>query len=84
MTFDSTGCFHWCSSRAVEECTMTRQEVVIIFIIIIVIINVITMTRQEVVIMMMMACVPFTYRQKVEGSVLHHHWCLRSQNDPNI
>jgi len=26
MTFDSTGCFHWCSSRAVEECTMTRQE----------------------------------------------------------
>ena len=35
MTFDSTGCFHWCSSRAVEECTMTRQEVVFMIIIII-------------------------------------------------
>ena len=29
MTFDSTGCFHWCSSRAIEECTMTRQEVIV-------------------------------------------------------
>ena len=24
MTFDSTGCFHWCSAREVEECTLTR------------------------------------------------------------
>ena len=37
MTFDSTGCFHWCSSRAVEECTMTRQEVVFMIMIIIII-----------------------------------------------
>ena len=41
MTFDSTGCFHWCSSRSVEECTMTRQEVLIIIITIIVIIIII-------------------------------------------
>ena len=26
MTFDATGCFHWCSSRLIEECTLTREE----------------------------------------------------------
>ena len=25
MTFDSTGCFHWCSARDVDECTLTRS-----------------------------------------------------------
>ena len=26
MTYDATGCFHWCPSRNYEECVMTRQE----------------------------------------------------------
>merc|ERR550519_763322 len=26
MSFDSTGCFHWCPSKTVDECTLTRQE----------------------------------------------------------
>ena len=26
MTFDATGCFHWCSSRLIEECMLTREE----------------------------------------------------------
>ena len=25
MCFDATGCFHWCSSRSIEECTLTRE-----------------------------------------------------------
>ena len=25
MSFDSTGCFHWCVGRTAEECTLTRQ-----------------------------------------------------------
>lgn len=26
MTYDATGCFHWCTSRSVDECTLSRQE----------------------------------------------------------
>ncbi|XP_023325746.1 calcium-activated potassium channel slowpoke [Eurytemora carolleeae] len=26
MMYDSTGCFHWCTSRTIEECILTRQE----------------------------------------------------------
>jgi len=26
MTYDATGCFHWCPSRNFDECVMTRQE----------------------------------------------------------
>ena len=26
MTYDATGCFHWCPSRNYEECVMSRQE----------------------------------------------------------
>ena len=26
MTYDATGCFHWCTSRTMEECSLTRQE----------------------------------------------------------
>ena len=26
MTYDATGCFHWCTSRSLEECTLTREE----------------------------------------------------------
>jgi len=26
MSFDGTGCFHWCVGRSAEECTLTRQE----------------------------------------------------------
>ena len=25
MTYDATGCFHWCPSRNFDECVMTRQ-----------------------------------------------------------
>ena len=24
MSFDGTGCFHWCVGRSAEECTLTR------------------------------------------------------------
>jgi len=26
MTYDATGCFHWSTSRTLEECSLTRQE----------------------------------------------------------
>ena len=26
MSYDATGCFHWCTSRSLEECTLTREE----------------------------------------------------------
>ena len=25
MTYDATGCFHWCPSRNFDDCVMTRQ-----------------------------------------------------------
>ena len=26
MRYDCTGCFHWCTSQAITDCTLTRQD----------------------------------------------------------